>query len=179
MSQAKHLRHLDGSFFRSERGDEAMEERKHTILTLKFIGIDDFACPTYQDQYGRFWKDQNLGKSENPDVYSVTVNDPDGEPQSPIQQEHTFDPKPFRRSLYEFQYMMLGRLQSDCEYYLGYGRRSLSILSGKDPRHHINRMKELWQEFPEDEKPEWLTWEQLLEYEKEMCINPPVSEKSC
>lgn len=75
--------------------------------------------------------------------------------------------------------MMLGRLQSDCEYYLGYGRRSLSILSGKDPRHHINRMKELWQEFPEDEKPEWLTWEQILEYEKEMCTNPPVSEKSC
>ena len=107
MSQAKHLRHLDGSFFRSERGDEAMEERKHTILTLKFIGIDDFACPTYQDQYGHFGKDLNLGNSENPDLYSVTVNGMDGEPLSPIQQEHTFDPKPFRRSLYEFQYMIV------------------------------------------------------------------------
>ena len=41
-----------------------MEEKKQTVLTLKFIGIDDFSCPTYEDQYGRFWKDLNLGKSE-------------------------------------------------------------------------------------------------------------------
>ena len=32
-----------------------MEEKKQTVLTLKFIGIDDFSCPTYEDQYGRFW----------------------------------------------------------------------------------------------------------------------------
>lgn len=49
-----------------------MEEKKQTVLTLKFIGIDDFSCPTYEDQYGRFWKDLNLGKSEKPDLYSTT-----------------------------------------------------------------------------------------------------------
>lgn len=143
-----------------------MEEKTHAVLTLKFIGIDDFSCPTYQDQYGHLWKDLNLGESQEPDLCSVTGNDRDGEPLSPINQEHTFDPKPFRRNLYEFQYMMLDRLRSDCEYYLGYGCRSLSILSGKDPRQHIDRMKELWKELPEDGKPEWLTWEQILEYEK-------------
>ena len=42
-----------------------MKEKKQTVLTLKFIGIDDFSCPTYEDQYGRFWKDLNLGKSHN------------------------------------------------------------------------------------------------------------------
>ncbi len=57
-----------------------MEEKKQTVLTLKFIGIDDFSCPTYEDQYGRFWKDLNLGKSEKPDLYSTTRNDLDGEP---------------------------------------------------------------------------------------------------
>ena len=63
-----------------------MEEKKQTVLTLKFIGIDDFSCPTYEDQYGRFWKDLNLGKSETPDLYSTTRNDLDGEPVSHIQQ---------------------------------------------------------------------------------------------
>ena len=30
-------------------------------------------------------------------------------------------------------------------------------------------MKELWKELPQDGKPEWLTWDALLEYEKEIC----------
>lgn len=146
-----------------------MEEKKQTVLTLKFIGIDDFSCPTYQDQYSRLWKDLNLGNSETPDLHSVTINDMDGEPVSPIRQEYTFDQKPFRRNPYEFQYRMLSKLQSDCEYYLGYGCRSVTILSENDPQHHIDRMKELWEGLPADGKPEWLTWEQLLNYEKEIC----------
>ena len=136
-----------------------MEEKKQSVLTLKFIGIDDFSCPTYEDQYGQL----------TPDLYSTTRNDLDGEPVSHIQQEYTFESEPFRRSPYEFQYMMLSRLQSDCEYFLGYGNRSVTILSGNDPQHHMNRMKELWKELPADGKPEWLTWEQLLNYEKAIC----------
>ena len=146
-----------------------MKEMMQTVLTLKFIGIDDFSCPTYQDQYGHLWKDLNLGNSEKPDLYSVTGNDLDGEPLSPIRQEHIFDPEPYQRNPYEFQYRMLSRLQSDCEYYLGHGGRSVSILSGKNPQHHIDCMKELWKELPANGKPEWLTWEQLLIYEKAMC----------
>ena len=142
-----------------------MEEKKQTALTLKFIGIDDFSCPTYQDQYGHLWKDLNLGNSEDPDLHSVTGNEMDGEPLYPIRQEYTFDPEPFRRNPYEFQYMLLSRLKSDCEYFLGYGTRSVTILSGNDPQHHIDRMKELWEGLPSDGKPEWLTWEQLLNYE--------------
>ena len=70
---------------------------------------------------------------------------------------------------YEFEYMLLGRMRSDCEYYLGYGNRNNSRLYGNDPKQHIDRMKELWKVFPADKKPEWLTWEQLLNYEKAMC----------
>lgn len=29
-------------------------------------------------------------------------------------------------------------------------------------------IKQLWNGFPTDQKPEWLTWEQLLQYEKVM-----------
>lgn len=138
-------------------------------LIMKFIGIDGLSCPTYRDQDGRLWKDLNLGNSENPDLYSVSSNELDGEPESPVRQEYIFDPEPFQRSKYEFQYMMLDRLRSDCDYYLGFGNRNVSRLYDNDPQEHIDHMKELWKGFPEGAKPQWLTWEQILGYEKEMC----------
>ena len=30
-------------------------------------------------------------------------------------------------------------------------------------------MKRMWISFPDGEKPEWLTWDQILAYEKSMC----------
>ncbi len=45
----------------------------------------------------------------------------------------------------------------------------LRVGATNNPRHHVDRMKELWKEFPEDGKPEWLTWEQILQYEKNIC----------
>lgn len=148
---------------------ENMNKNKKTILTLELIGIDGFSCPTYQDQFGHLWKDLNLGQSKTPDLYSVTGNEPDGEPIAPIRYEHVFKPKPYQNDKYEFEYMLLGRMRSDCEYYLGYRNRSNSRLYGNDPKQHIDRMKELWKVFPADKKPEWLTWEQLLNYERAMC----------
>lgn len=37
-----------------------------------------------------------------------------------------------------------------------------------DEQKHIDKMKELYDSFPEGEKPEWLTYEQILDYEKSM-----------
>lgn len=34
-------------------------------------------------------------------------------------------------------------------------------------------MKGIWNSFPEDGKPEWLTWEQIEAYEAEMEAIPP------
>ena len=68
----------------------------------------------------------------------------------------------------EFNYMMLGRLKSDCEYYLGCGNRSARQLYYKDEQEHINEMKKLYNSFPEGEKPEWLRWEDILKYEELM-----------
>lgn len=70
-----------------------------------------------------------------------------------------------------FNYQMLGRLQSDCEYYLGFGNRCKEHLYYKDEQEHIDKMKELYNSFPNDEKPEWLTYEQILAYEKSMVNN--------
>jgi hypothetical protein len=66
----------------------------------------------------------------------------------------------------EFDYMMLGRLQNDVEYYLGHGGRSERNLYYGNVAEHIQAMKDLWNKL--EEKPEWLTMEQILDYEKQM-----------
>lgn len=68
-----------------------------------------------------------------------------------------------------FRYMMLDRFRSDCEYYLGFGGRNAEhALWAHDEKRHIQNMKDLYNTFAEDEKPQWLTWEQILEYERQM-----------
>jgi len=62
--------------------------------------------------------------------------------------------------------LLLGRLQSDCEYFLGYGMRSESTLWAGNVSDQISKMKELWNILPV--KPEWLTMEQIDNYFKEM-----------
>jgi hypothetical protein len=70
----------------------------------------------------------------------------------------------------KFNYMMLGRLQSDCEYYLNYGNRCKKHLYYHDEQKQIDKMKELYNSFPDGEKPEWLSYEQILAYEKLMVV---------
>lgn len=66
------------------------------------------------------------------------------------------------------RYSLLGRMRDDCEYFLGWGGRNAKHLWGKTVKDHIQYMKFLWNEFPEKDKPEWLTMEQIEEYEKAM-----------
>ena len=52
----------------------------------------------------------------------------------------------------KFRYMMLSRLQSDCEYFLNYGCGSLRHLRSESINIHITEMKRLWNTFPENKK---------------------------
>ena len=67
-----------------------------------------------------------------------------------------------------FKYQMLGRLQSDCKYFLGNGNRDVNKLWAGNVVDHIDCMLELYNSFPEGEKPEWCTLEQIEQYKKEM-----------
>lgn len=69
-----------------------------------------------------------------------------------------------------FRYMLLGRLQSDCEYYLNYGNRNTNRLWAGDESRQIALMKRLHDSFSEEEKPEWLTMEEIIAYGKEMNV---------
>lgn len=58
---------------------------------------------------------------------------------------------------YKFEYMLLNRLQHDCNYYLGH-----------DEQKQIDKMRELYDLLPV--KPEWLTREQIDEYAARMNV---------
>lgn len=65
-------------------------------------------------------------------------------------------------------YQFLGRLQTDCNYFLGYGNKKESVLWFGNAKNHITFMFYLWACFPADNKPEWLTFGDLIYYEKEI-----------
>lgn len=66
----------------------------------------------------------------------------------------------------EYQYMLLDRLKTDCEYFLGNGNRNEKYLWAGSVDDQIEKMKELWNKL--SEKPEWLTIEDINNYEKLM-----------
>ena len=68
----------------------------------------------------------------------------------------------------KFRYMLLGRLQADCEYYLGFGNKSSRRLWAGSEKAQIEYMTKIHDSFRENEKPEWLTMEQIKEYSNAM-----------
>ena len=140
---------------------------ENNIRTMEFKGLDDWNRPVYKCQEtGKLWKDITLG-SENPELYSCQ-NTFDGEPDCPIKSDLEILFINQYESKNRFNYMMLDRLRSDCDYYLGNGNRSKKRLCYEDEQKHIDEMKKLYNGFPDDKKPKWLTYEQILNYEKEM-----------
>lgn len=67
-----------------------------------------------------------------------------------------------------FRYQLLSRMKSDCEYYLNFGGRSPNALWAKDEADQIMVMKALWESFGDSDKPEWLAWDDILQYESQM-----------
>lgn len=80
------------------------------------------------------------------------------------------------------RYMMLSRLKQDCEYYLGHGSRNPKNLWAGSEARQIEFMEALWNSFGPDEKPEWLTPEQIRAYGERM-LTPDkyrgVTDKCC
>lgn len=69
-----------------------------------------------------------------------------------------------------FRYMMLDRMKQDCEYYLDHGNRNPNVLWGHTEHRHIDHMKTIWNTFSATEKPEWLPYEDIEVYAKEMGV---------
>lgn len=142
----------------------------NNIRSMEFIGVDDWGRPVYKCiETGNLYKDITLG-SNNPDLYSCS-NDFDGEPDCPIRcdleihfTETVKQPSPEER----FNYQLLDRLRMDCDYFLGNGNRNTNHLWAGTEQAQIEKMKELYNSFSVNEKPEWLTYQQILQYENLM-----------
>ena len=68
----------------------------------------------------------------------------------------------------EFKYQLLDRMRSDCEYYLGYGNEDAKCLWAGNEKEQIETMRAIYNSFSQNEKPEWITLEQIDGFEKEM-----------
>lgn len=67
---------------------------------------------------------------------------------------------------YSFEYQLLDRLRTDCNYFLGAGSRSEKHLWAGSVHDQIAKMRELYDLLPE--KPEWLTPDDISKYAQRM-----------
>lgn len=74
----------------------------------------------------------------------------------------------------KFRYMMLSRMKSDCDYYLGNGNRSTNHLWAGNEVDQISNMIALWNTFEPEDSPEWLTWDELMDYTRKMDVKFPL-----
>lgn len=65
-----------------------------------------------------------------------------------------------------FNYLMLSRLQHDCEHYLNAGARNKKRLWARDEAEQIQKMRELYAAVPQ--KPEWISLVDIERYEAAM-----------
>lgn len=69
---------------------------------------------------------------------------------------------------YKNEYRLLDRLRQDCEYYLSNGNRNPKYLWAGNELEQIEKMRELYNKFPDDLKPEWITIEDINKYKDKM-----------
>lgn len=72
----------------------------------------------------------------------------------------------------KLRYQLLSRMRMDCDYYLGNGQIYGNHLwaGNENIKEQIGYMKALWNSFPDNGKPEWLTYEQILTYGTKMLL---------
>ncbi|MBD8979421.1 MAG: helicase [Clostridiales bacterium] len=76
---------------------------------------------------------------------------------------------------FEPEYRLLSRLKSDCEYFLGEGARAEKHLWTGSVEKQIEKMRELYDQLPE--KPEWLSKQDIDNYERQMTEATPDQNK--
>lgn len=150
------------------------KENTKKRLVLAFLGMDDWNRPVYKDETGRIFKDINC--DDYPLELCTVVGGFDGEADTPIRLIERYkdveivvtgrDNEPTKEE--KFNYMMLARLKSDCEYFIGYGGRNAKNLWAGNVPDQIEEMKRLHDSFSSDKKPEWLSYDEILKYETSM-----------
>ena len=138
------------------------------IKYIGFGGIGEYPC--YEDENGKVYFDINNGKN-GLNIYSGAYKDEFedicGEPYAEVKEPIECD-EPFVRHEREFDYMMLDRLRTDCDYFLGYGNGYDGHLYYKDVDRQCNEMLKLYNSFSDEDKPQWISDKQIEQYRKDM-----------
>lgn len=148
-----------------------INQEADTMLNVRYAGFGgNMEVPCYEDEKGKLYFDENNGVGVlnlYTGAYRDEFGDILGEPDKKVT-EVVRCVEPFARHINENDYRMLGRLKSDCEYFLGYGAGNEDALYYKNVAAHCDAMEKLWNSFSEADKPEWLTMEQIQEYRDKM-----------
>ena len=142
-------------------------------MKVKYIGFGGGYAeyPCYEDENGKLYFDLNDGRN-GLDLHTGAYRHPEdgdicGEPNTRVTDVIECD-EPFVRHPREFDYSMLSRLQMDCDYFLGNGNGYEGHLYYKSVEEHCDEMEKLYNSFADEDKPEWLTMEQIKEYREKM-----------
>lgn len=68
----------------------------------------------------------------------------------------------------KFRYKLLGRLRTDCKFYLTHANRCPKCLWAGNEKEQIDTMTRIYESFQADEKPEWLTMDEIREFGRQM-----------
>lgn len=77
-----------------------------------------------------------------------------------------------------FRYQLLSRMQADCDYYLSNRQITEKHFWAGNAEKQIMYMKALWDSFSPENKPEWLPYDQILDYEKRIAARISPSERN-
>lgn len=140
-------------------------------MKVKYVGFGGYMeVPCYEDENGKLYFDENDGKN-GLDLYTGAYRDECdeicGEPCNRVTESVECD-DPFVRHPREMDYMLLDRMKSDCNYFLGNGNGYEGYLWGGSVEVICDEMEKLWNSFADNEKPEWLMLEQIHEYREKM-----------
>lgn len=75
------------------------------------------------------------------------------------------------RSEKRYRYMLLDRMRMDCDYYIRNNFNTPRTLWADTEQEHIDIMRHIWGTFSDRDKPEWLTLEQIDQFENRMIKN--------
>ena len=151
-----------------------------TTKQITRISKNHFGNIIYKDEQCNIYIGINCKDSNNPDLHYSSNNQIDGEPDRRVDFDfniiNPFTLSELKQTNFTFEYMMLSRLQDEVIAYIGKTGdvnedkwdcryRNKRALYGGTIKDHISYMKELYSKIPNDIKPEWLSMNDILEYE--------------
>jgi len=146
-------------------------------VDFEYIGRDDWGRHIIKSKdSGTYFGDINLTKAgkerdlSRASWHTYSGNDPyEGEPEASMKDDiivNIVNPEDIPTDYQRNEYELLYRLKSDCDYFLGNGDGFEGHLWAGSVDKQIAKMRELYDQL--EEKPEWLTLEDINRYEEEM-----------